>query len=102
MDSPQSPVPPTDYHSSSMSEADSLSDTDWLDISSSKESDDNDSVSSRASDHDETDFGPPSRRSTISIGSSRDGDVEAWEGFAEDSMDEIVAHDDFIGLSIPP
>jgi hypothetical protein len=81
---------------------DSLSDSDWLDISSSKESDDNDSVSSRASDHDEVDFGPPSRRSSVSVGSSRDGDVEAWEGFAEDSADEFVPHDDLIGLSIPP
>ena len=103
MDSTQPPVYPIDYpHSSSMSEADSLSDSDWLDISSSKESDDNDSVSSRASDRDEVDYGPPSRRSSISIGSSRDGDVEAWEGFAEDSADELVAHDDLVGLSIPP
>jgi len=85
-----------------MSEVDSLSDSDWLDISSSKESDDNDSVSSRATDHDEVDYGPPSRRSSISVGSSRDGDVEAWEGFAEDSADELVPHDDLIGLSIPP
>jgi hypothetical protein len=38
----------------------------------------------------------------MSLGSSRDGDVEAWEGFAEDSADELVAHDDLIGLSIPP
>jgi len=79
-----------------------MSDSDWLDISSSKESDDNDSVSSRASDHDEIDYAPPSRRSSMSLGSSRDGDVEAWEGFAEDSADELVAHDDLIGLSIPP
>jgi len=102
MDSSQSPVHPIDYpHSSGLSEADSLSDSDWLDISSSKESDDNDSVSSRASDHDEVDYGLRSRRSSTSIGSSRDGDVEAWEGFAEDSADELP-HDDLAGLSIPP
>ena len=79
-----------------------MSDSDWLDVSSSKESDDNDSVSSRASDHDEVDYGPPSRRSSMSLGSSREGDIEAWEGFAEDSADEVVVHDDLIGLSFPP
>jgi hypothetical protein len=70
-----------------MSEVDSLSDSDWLDISSNRESDDNDSVSSRDSDHEGGSL-PPSRRSSISVGSSRDGDVEAWEGLADDSADE--------------
>lgn len=100
---PSQPVHPIDYpHSSGLSEADSLSDSDWLDISSSKESDDNDSVSSKASDRDEVDYGPRSRRSSTSLGSSRDGDIEAWEGFAEDSADELAPHDDLTGLSIPP
>jgi len=84
-------TPPLDteyLYLSGMSEVDSLSDSDWLDISSNRESDDNDSVSSRDSDHDEGGSMPPSRRSSISIGSSRDGDVEAWEGFADDSADE--------------
>jgi len=103
MDSSQPPVHTADYtHSSGLSEMDSLSDSDWLDISSSKESDDNDSISSRASDHDEVDYGSHSRRSSMSVGSSRDGDVEAWEGLTEDSADELVIHDDLIGLSIPP
>ena len=96
---------PTDYpYSSSMSEADSLSDSDWLDISSSKDSEDDDSVSSRASDHDEVDYSTTSRRSSISIGSSRDGEIEAWEGLAdgESDDDKLRPHDDLIGISIPP
>jgi hypothetical protein len=37
----------------------------------------------------------------VSIGSSRDGEVEAWEGFADDSSsDEDTPQDDLIGLSI--
>lgn len=105
MDSTQPPIQPADHpYSSSLSEADSLSDSDWLDISS-KESDDNDSVSS-ASDHDEANFGPHSRTSSsLSIGSSR-GRVEAWEGFVEDSGDEDVAQEvDIVGISpfdLPP
>lgn len=101
MDTIQPHTYTSDYtQSSSLSEADSLSDSDWLDISSSKDSDDNDSVSSRASDRDELDFGPPSRRSSISIGSSRDGEIEAWEGFADESEDESVAQDDLIGIDV--
>ncbi|RDB26057.1 hypothetical protein Hypma_006543 [Hypsizygus marmoreus] len=75
-------------HSSSMSELDSLSDSDWLDISSSRESDDNDSIISGDSDRDDVGFMPLSRRSSVSVGSSREGDVEAWEGFVDDSGDE--------------
>lgn len=70
--------------SSGMSELDSLSDSDWLDISSNRESDDNDSVISADSDHKIGSM-PLSRRSSIS---SREGDVEAWEGFIDDSSDE--------------
>ena len=73
--------------SSCMSELDSLSDSDWLDISSSRESDDNDSIISADSDP-KVGFMPLSRRSSISVGSSREGDVEAWEGFIDDSGDE--------------
>lgn len=102
MDSPLPSLQAADYaYSSSLSEADSLSDSDWLDISS-KESDDNDSVSS---DHDESDFEPPSRRSSLSAGSSR-GEVEAWEGLAEDSDDdEATRNVDIVGISpldLPP
>lgn len=101
------PMHPSDYpHSSGLSEADSLSDSDWLDISSNKESEDNDSVSSSASDQDEIDYRAVSRRSSMSLGSSRDGEVEAWEGFAEDDSEDEQAgpvhHDDLIGISIPP
>ncbi|GLB40451.1 hypothetical protein LshimejAT787_0803220 [Lyophyllum shimeji] len=77
-------------HSSSMSEGDSLSDSDWLDISSNRESDDNDSLMSGDSEREGVRM-PLSRRSSISVGSSRDGDVEAWEGFVEDSGDEEVS-----------
>jgi hypothetical protein len=66
-----------------MSEFDSLSDSDWLDISS-RASDDNDSVSS----HDGLSSRPLSRRSSISFGSSHESEVEAWEGFVDESGDE--------------
>lgn len=85
-----SPFETPDYPpSSGMSELDSLSDSDWLDIASNRGSDDNDSVISGDSDRDEIGFRVPlSRRSSMSIGSSREGDVEAWEGFVDDSGDE--------------
>jgi hypothetical protein len=93
MDSPLTsalPLDTTGYHSSSISEVDSLSDSDWLDVSSSRESDDNDSVCSRESyrDSDVDRYRGRSRRSSTSDLSSRDGDVEAWEGLVEDSADE--------------
>ncbi|KAG6817340.1 hypothetical protein H0H87_009938 [Tephrocybe sp. NHM501043] len=71
-----------------MSEGDSLSDSDWLDIASNRESDDNDSVLSGDSDGEDVGMVPLSRRSSISVGSSRDGDVDAWEGLAYESGDE--------------
>lgn len=66
-----------------MSEFDSLSDSDWLDIAS-RASDDNDSVSS----HEGLSSRPLSRRSSISFGSSHESEVEAWEGFVDESGDE--------------
>lgn len=91
----------SDYpHSSSISEVDSLSDSDWLDITSGRESDDNNSVSSN-SHCDEGDGLLHSRRSSISAGSSQDGDVEAWEGFVDDSADEAVPVDQ-IDLDVSP
>ncbi|KAK0469795.1 uncharacterized protein EV420DRAFT_1496579 [Desarmillaria tabescens] len=77
----------SDYPQSPGLSEDSLSDSDWLDIASNRESDDNESVSSRDSDHNEVVI-PLSRRSSMSIGSSRDGEVDAWEGFVDDSSDE--------------
>lgn len=74
-----------------MSELDSLSDSDWLDISSGRDSDDNDSLCSQDSDHEEISSMPQSRRSSISNGSSMSSEVEAWEGFVSDSGDEVAA-----------
>ncbi|KAJ3898774.1 hypothetical protein F5879DRAFT_583011 [Lentinula edodes] len=69
-----------------LSENDNFSDSDWLEIVSNRESD-TESVSSNngaaSSSH--------SRRSSISTGSSRSGDVEAWEGFLEEITDEVEA-----------
>ncbi|KAF8825147.1 hypothetical protein HHX47_DHR7000093 [Lentinula edodes] len=69
-----------------LSENDNFSDSDWLEIASNRESD-TESVSSNngaaSSSH--------SRRSSISTGSSRSGDVEAWEGFLEEITDEVEA-----------
>src|SRR6266545_2227583 len=73
-----------------MSELDINSDSDWLDISSGRDSDDNVSLSDQDSDHDEINSVPRSRRSSFSTESSMGGDVEAWEGFVSDSGDEIA------------
>jgi len=74
-----------DPHVFSTSEFDSFSDSDWLDIA--RESD-TESLSSRDSDRPEVESSPLSRRSSFSTSSSRDGEVEAWEGFVEESADE--------------
>lgn len=74
-----------------MSEVDNASDSDWLDIANGHESDFNDSLSSQDSDRDELNSRPHSRRSSISMGSSKDSEVEAWEGFVDDSEDEAAA-----------
>ncbi|THH14218.1 hypothetical protein EW146_g6094 [Bondarzewia mesenterica] len=67
-------------HDFNFSEVDTLSDSDWLDISSRE---DNDSIGNPESDRDEVSDRPLSRRSFSSHSSSRDGDVEAWEGLVE-------------------
>lgn len=72
-----------------MSELDSIySDSDWLDLSSGRESDDNVSLSDQDSDRDEISSVPRSRRSSFSTESSLGGDVEAWEGFVSDNGEE--------------
>ncbi|KAI0635950.1 hypothetical protein C8Q77DRAFT_603858 [Trametes polyzona] len=74
----------------SLSEVESLSDSDWLDISS-RASEENDSFAdSDTSDREdiESDYRPPSRHSVVSASSSREGDVQGWEGIVEDSADE--------------
>ncbi|KAG9315313.1 hypothetical protein JVU11DRAFT_4452 [Chiua virens] len=83
---------PTD--NSAVTEHDTLSDSDWLDISSTdRDSDDNDSIySSRETDHEDLSRSR-SRRSSFSYGSSREGDVDAWEGLIDDSADEGVPSD---------
>lgn len=75
----------------SLSEVDSISDSDWLDISS-RASDDNESIGLIESDRDDAFRRPPSRQSLSSNSSSRDGDVEAegWEGFVEDADESGV------------
>ncbi|RPD60096.1 hypothetical protein L226DRAFT_535034 [Lentinus tigrinus ALCF2SS1-7] len=74
-----------------LSEVESLSDSDWLDISS-RASEDDLFADSDASDRE--DSRPPSRRSLASFASSREGEIHGWEGIVEDSSDE--------GLSSPP
>lgn len=81
---------PTD--NSTLSEVESLSDSEWLDIASGRESDSDSIYSSRGTDQGRTSRSR-SRRSSFSYGSSRDGDVDAWEGLIEDSADEGVVPD---------
>jgi hypothetical protein len=71
-----------------MSEFDSLSDSEWLDVSS-RDSDDV-SISSQESNHEEISSIPHSRRSSISVASSMNSEVEAWEGFVSDNGDEVA------------
>ena len=74
-----------------MSEFDSLSDSEWLDISSGRDSeDDNVSISSQGSNHEEISSIPHSRRSSISVASSMNSEVEAWEGFVSENGDEVA------------
>ncbi|KAI6155676.1 hypothetical protein BKA82DRAFT_991324 [Pisolithus tinctorius] len=87
--SPSGMLDPTADHPV-LSEPDTLSDSDWLDISGTdRESDDNDSVFSSNRDTDHEHLSPlRSRRSSVSYGSSREGDIDVWEGMIEDSADE--------------
>ncbi|KAF9237676.1 hypothetical protein BU15DRAFT_63062 [Melanogaster broomeanus] len=86
----------TDY--STISEPECLSDSDWLDIASTDRESDNESISSsRGADHERLSSRSRSRQSSLSYGSSRDGDVDVWEGLIEDSADEgmpdaVLAH----------
>ncbi|KAH9928305.1 uncharacterized protein B0H18DRAFT_1117987 [Fomitopsis serialis] len=78
----------TDPHT--LSEPESLSDSDWLDIASSRASEDTDSVVGFDSDRelDSQDDRPPSRHSFSSTNSSHTSEVQAWEGLIEDIPDE--------------
>ncbi|KAH9068329.1 hypothetical protein EDB83DRAFT_2375831 [Lactarius deliciosus] len=84
---PPPPLTPTDAHESSLSEIDSVSDSDWLDISASEDAN---SIGIPESDRDEVDDRPLSRRSFSSRSSSRDGDVDIWEGLVESTDDEAL------------
>jgi len=66
---------------------DSISDSDWLDISASEDAG---SIDILESDRDEADERPSSRRSYSSRSSSRDGDVDIWEGLVETTDDEAL------------
>ncbi|EEB91377.1 hypothetical protein MPER_10268 [Moniliophthora perniciosa FA553] len=81
-----------DHHPFSMSDFDTFSDSDWLDVASSRESD-IDSLSNPDSDRVDVASTSLSRRSSFSSGSSRDGDVDAWEGFVEDTPEEATIRD---------
>lgn len=70
-----------------LSEVESLSDSDWLDISS-RASEDNDSLDDSDREDLSSDYRPPSRRSLASFGSSPEGEIQGWEGIIEDSSDE--------------
>lgn len=84
---PPPPLTPTDAHESSLSEIDSVSDSDWLDISASEDAN---SIGIPESDRDEVEDRPLSRRSFSSRSSSRDGDVDIWEGLVESTDDEAL------------
>jgi hypothetical protein len=79
------PLTPTDVHDSSLSELDSISDSDWLDISASEDAG---SIGIPESDRDEVEDRPLSHFSYSSRSSSRDGDVDIWEGLVESTDDE--------------
>ncbi|KAJ8515675.1 hypothetical protein ONZ45_g6961 [Pleurotus djamor] len=88
--------PPFAFSSSSTSEFDSSSDSEWLEISSNRSAspsggDDSDSEL----DRDDLSSVPLSRTSSsISLGSSRDGEIEAWEGLIEETdVQQPMGHD---------
>lgn len=80
-----------DYNYSSLSELESLSDSDWLDIASSR-GDEDSAAEFDDSDREDAEGRPVSRRSFSSIASSRDEVVEGWEGLI-DSADETPLAD---------
>lgn len=87
MVNPQPSLTPTDIHDNSLSELESISDSDWLDISASEDAG---SVGIPESDRDETEDRPLSRRSYSSRSSSRDGELDIWEGLVETTDDEAL------------
>ncbi|KAH9959616.1 hypothetical protein BC827DRAFT_1212614 [Russula dissimulans] len=96
---PPPSLTPSDVHDSSLSELDSISDSDWLDISASEDAG---SIGIPESDRDEGDERPLSRRSYSSRSSSRDGDVDIWEGLVESTDDEALEDPPEFSLDPPP
>lgn len=88
-------------HDFNLSEIDSISDSDWLDVSSHASEDE--SAGILEDDHDEVYDRPPSRRSVSSRSSSRDGDVEGWEGLVEgaDVDDDVLLHEHSHSAHLP-
>jgi hypothetical protein len=68
-------------------DTDSQSDSDWLDIASTRDSDDDDD-GSVGSDHHEISSTTRSRRSSMSTTSSKAGEIEAWEGFVSEAEED--------------
>jgi hypothetical protein len=87
MVNPPPSLTPTDVHDNSLSELESISDSDWLDISASEDAG---SIGIPESDRDEAEDRPLSRRSYSSRSSSRDGDADIWEGLVETTDDEAL------------
>ncbi len=87
MVNPPPSLTPTDVHDNSLSELESISDSDWLDISASEDAG---SIGIPESDRDDAEDRPLSRRSYSSRSSSRDGDVDIWEGLVETTDDEAL------------
>jgi len=96
---PPPPLTPTDVQDSSLSEIDSISDSDWLDISASEDAG---SIGIPESDRDEVEDRPLSRRSFSSRSSSRDGDVDVWEGLMETTDDEAAEEHPQFSLALGP
>ena len=96
---PPPPLTPTDVQDSSLSEIDSISDSDWLDISASEDAG---SIGIPESDRDEVEDRPLSRRSFSSRSSSRDGDVDVWEGLVETTDDEAAEEHPQFSLALGP
>ncbi|KIP08202.1 hypothetical protein PHLGIDRAFT_35066 [Phlebiopsis gigantea 11061_1 CR5-6] len=83
------------------SELGDLSDSDWLDIASSRVSEDDESVVGFDSDREDADGRPFSRHSFSSLASSSDEVVEGWEGLIEDSADETPGVEPLADIHYP-
>ena len=87
---------------SALSEVESLSDSDWLDISS-RTSEDGDFVDSDISDREDlsSDNRSPSRQSLSSFSSSHEGRIHGWEGIVEDGVDGALVSPSPPSVDVP-